>query len=266
MDGWPWQATTSGRVLEEALHRDPGQDGKGGNSGPKRLDELSLRPGAFRKGTYGPPPGLLPPTDVSIEWRATHGPNGITSGFPDSVRLPGEAPRSHRRSPPGLSPVLERNIRSLQRTPPAGGGEATSRSGSPRRSPASRAACCSSTSTSRSSASGSSPIWAGCPACRLGPVLRGARHVASVEAIFLSTFVLISQNRMAAAADKRADLDLQISLLAEHEVTKLVNFGLGHGGPHGRPADVDAELDEIKQDVAPEAVLDEIEETEPERR
>jgi uncharacterized membrane protein len=45
--------------------------------------------------------------------------------------------------------------------------------------------------------------------------------VASVEAIFLSTFVLISQNRMAAAADKRADLDLQVSLLAEHEVTRL---------------------------------------------
>ena len=45
--------------------------------------------------------------------------------------------------------------------------------------------------------------------------------IASVEAIFLSTFVLISQNRMQAAADKRADLDLQISLLAEHEVTKL---------------------------------------------
>src|SRR5215212_5434992 len=36
--------------------------------------------------------------------------------------------------------------------------------------------------------------------------------IASVEAIFLSTFVLISQNRMQAAADKRADLDLQISL------------------------------------------------------
>src|SRR4051812_2307940 len=41
--------------------------------------------------------------------------------------------------------------------------------------------------------------------------------VASVEAIFLSTFVLITQNRMAALADKRADLDLQVSLLAEHE-------------------------------------------------
>ena len=46
--------------------------------------------------------------------------------------------------------------------------------------------------------------------------------VASVEAIFLSTFVLITQNRMAAAADKRAELDLQISLLAEHEVTRIV--------------------------------------------
>ena len=45
---------------------------------------------------------------------------------------------------------------------------------------------------------------------------------ASVEAIFLSTFVLISQNRMQALADKRAELDLQISLLAEHEVTQLM--------------------------------------------
>jgi uncharacterized membrane protein len=47
---------------------------------------------------------------------------------------------------------------------------------------------------------------------------------ASVEAIFLSTFVLISQNHAAAAADKRADLDLQISLLAEHEITKPVQL------------------------------------------
>ncbi len=46
--------------------------------------------------------------------------------------------------------------------------------------------------------------------------------VASVEAIFLSTFVLISQNRMAAEADKRAELDVQISLLTEHEITKIV--------------------------------------------
>ena len=51
--------------------------------------------------------------------------------------------------------------------------------------------------------------------------------IASVEAIFLSTFVLISQNRMAAAADKRADLDLHVSLLVEHEITKLTTLATG---------------------------------------
>jgi len=45
--------------------------------------------------------------------------------------------------------------------------------------------------------------------------------VASVEAIFISTLVIISQNCMADADDKRADLNLKILLLAEHEATKL---------------------------------------------
>ena len=86
--------------------------------------------------------------------------------------------------------------------------------------------------------------------------------VASVEAIFLSTFVLISQNRMAAAADKRADLDLQISLLAEHEVTRLVTLVSGIADRMRVRTEADADLDEITQDVAPEAVLHEIEATE----
>ena len=88
--------------------------------------------------------------------------------------------------------------------------------------------------------------------------------VASVEAIFLSTFVLISQNRMAAAADKRADLDLQISLLAEHEVTKLITLVSGIADRMGVKTEADADLEEITLDVAPEAVLDELEATEPE--
>src|SRR5215203_197095 len=37
--------------------------------------------------------------------------------------------------------------------------------------------------------------------------------VVSLEAIFLSLFLLISQNRMTRQADKRAHLDLQINLL-----------------------------------------------------
>ena len=48
--------------------------------------------------------------------------------------------------------------------------------------------------------------------------------IASVEVIFLSTFILITQNRMASAADRRAELDLQVSLLAEAEITKLVQL------------------------------------------
>jgi uncharacterized membrane protein len=88
--------------------------------------------------------------------------------------------------------------------------------------------------------------------------------IASVEAIFLSTFVLISQNRMAGAADKRADLDLQISLLAEHEVTRLVTLVSGIADRMGVKTEADADVEEITRDVAPEAVLDELEAAEPE--
>jgi len=82
---------------------------------------------------------------------------------------------------------------------------------------------------------------------------------ASVEAIFLSTFVLISQNRASAAAQKRADLDLQISLLAEHEVTRLVRLTTAIAAHLGIDAAEDPELPELQRDVAPEAVLDAIE-------
>ncbi len=89
--------------------------------------------------------------------------------------------------------------------------------------------------------------------------------MASVEAIFLSTFVLISQNRMQAAADKRADLDLQISLLAEHEVTKLVTLTKAMADHLGVRTAIDDEIPEITRNVAPEAVLDEIEAAQAER-
>ncbi|MDP9096026.1 MAG: DUF1003 domain-containing protein, partial [Pseudomonadota bacterium] len=82
---------------------------------------------------------------------------------------------------------------------------------------------------------------------------------ASVEGIFLSTFVLISQNKMTAAADKRANLDLQVNLLAEHEVTKLATMLASVMEHMGIPALEDREVKEIAQDVAPEAVLDALE-------
>jgi len=83
--------------------------------------------------------------------------------------------------------------------------------------------------------------------------------IASVEAIFLSTFVLITQNRMAAAADQRADLDLQISLLTEHELTKLATLLSDIAKRLQVRTRVEGDLPEIEQDVAPEIVLDRIE-------
>lgn len=43
--------------------------------------------------------------------------------------------------------------------------------------------------------------------------------IVSLEAIFLSIWILISQNQMTRQADRRAHLDLQINLLAEQEST-----------------------------------------------
>src|SRR5438270_109901 len=88
--------------------------------------------------------------------------------------------------------------------------------------------------------------------------------VASVEAIFLSTFILITQNRMAAAADRRAELDVQISLLAEAEITKLVELVAQIAEKMNVPGAEAEEVEEMKRRVAPEAVLDAIEESGPE--
>jgi uncharacterized membrane protein len=82
---------------------------------------------------------------------------------------------------------------------------------------------------------------------------------ASVEAIFLSTFVLISQNRMAAAADRRADLDLHINLLTEHELTKLAQLVGRIAERLEVPVD-DPQFHEINKDIAPTDVLDALEE------
>lgn len=48
--------------------------------------------------------------------------------------------------------------------------------------------------------------------------------IVSLEGVLLSTFVLIKQNRMSQRADQRAHLDLQINLLSEREVTKMLQL------------------------------------------
>ena len=72
----------------------------------------------------------------------------------------------------------------------------------------------------------------------------------SLEAIFLSLFVLASQSRMTRQADKRAHLDLQIDLLAEREMTMVLRL----------LQDIARHLD-VKVSVTPEQIRDLVKET-----
>lgn len=100
------------------------------------------------------------------------------------------------------------------------------------------------------------------PLPRFDPTFVILATVASVEAIFISTFILIAQNRAAEAADRRADLDLQISLLSEHEVTQLIRLVTRIAAHLGIDEAHNPELAELQRTVAPEAVLERIEEAE----
>ena len=82
--------------------------------------------------------------------------------------------------------------------------------------------------------------------------------IVSLEAIFLATFVLISQNRTAAEMDHRADLDLQINLLTEHEITRVIRMLDVIGRKLEVELEVNSDVVELEQDVKPQAVLHEM--------
>ncbi len=83
--------------------------------------------------------------------------------------------------------------------------------------------------------------------------------IVSLEAIFLSTFMLVSQNRQGELAERRAELDLQINLLAEYEVTRILTLVDELARHAGICPCEDVDIDELKKDVTPEALLSELE-------
>jgi len=89
--------------------------------------------------------------------------------------------------------------------------------------------------------------------------------VVSLEAIMLATFVLISQNRLSEIADQRADLDLQINLLAEYEITRVLTIVDAIADHLGLEVGKDPEVDELKSDVSPEIVIQEMEQKKQEK-
>lgn len=83
--------------------------------------------------------------------------------------------------------------------------------------------------------------------------------VVSLEAIFLSTFVMISQNRQALVSEHEQSLDLQIDLLAEYEVTRMLRLVDKMAEKMGIEDAMDAEIDQLCMPVAPDVILREIE-------
>jgi uncharacterized membrane protein len=106
-------------------------------------------------------------------------------------------------------------------------------------------------------------VWVGMnlgwiPGPRFDPDFVKLATFASVEAIFLSTFVLITQNRMSALAEERAELHLHMSLLAEHEVTHVLSLVKEMAEKMSIPDAFNPELDELAREIPPEVVLDRI--------
>ena len=83
--------------------------------------------------------------------------------------------------------------------------------------------------------------------------------IVSLEAIFLSTFVLISQNRMSEESEGRANLNLQIGLLTEHEVTRVLQMLDAIQDKLGIENHEESDLADLEMETKPEDVLAEIE-------
>jgi uncharacterized membrane protein len=83
--------------------------------------------------------------------------------------------------------------------------------------------------------------------------------IVSLEAIFLSTFILISQNLEMRLSDRRNQLDLQINLLTEQENTKMLTLLERIAKRVGAKTDDDPTLQVLEQATRPERLVDQIE-------
>ena len=78
-----------------------------------------------------------------------------------------------------------------------------------------------------------------------------------IEAIFLATFVLMKQNRMSRRAEERAHLDLQVNLLAETEMTQVLQILHRIAERLDIPCDP-SQIEELLEETSVEAVAAEL--------
>ncbi len=82
--------------------------------------------------------------------------------------------------------------------------------------------------------------------------------VVNLEAIFLSAFLLISQNRSNNENMTRAELDMHVSLLTEHELTQVLEMLETIEKKMGITEEKKEELSDLEKETKPEDVLAEI--------
>ena len=84
--------------------------------------------------------------------------------------------------------------------------------------------------------------------------------IVSLEAIFLSTFILISQNYDMRVSERRNQLDLQINLLAEQENTKMLQILEHIAKKVGAHVGDDPEVRALEEATRPDALVQQIDE------
>jgi uncharacterized membrane protein len=83
--------------------------------------------------------------------------------------------------------------------------------------------------------------------------------IVSLEAIFLSTFILISQNVDSRISERRSHLDLQLNLLSEQENTKMILMLHAIAEKVGADLSQDPQLQALGEDTQPERLIEQIE-------
>ena len=84
--------------------------------------------------------------------------------------------------------------------------------------------------------------------------------VVSLEAIFLSTFILISQNHDTKISERRNHLDLQINLLSEQENTQMLMMLRAIAERVGADVRQDDQLKALVEETKPQSLVKQIEE------
>lgn len=83
--------------------------------------------------------------------------------------------------------------------------------------------------------------------------------VLSVEAIFLTIFVLMSQGRESVVAELREEMTLQVNLRMESEVTKTLQLVTGLYSRLGMPIGSEPELRDMLRPLEPEVIQEQLE-------